>query len=191
LIPSFPFLISLSADMVTQFAQNEQNMNAVERVLHYTELEPEGERSTPNDPPPSWPSEGGISFSNVELVYREGLPLVLKDISFHVKAGEKASGYIHHLNYYFMNVRSGRHCRTNRSWKEFSSPSSIPVGFLWMINRECVIYYLYFSTVELRGGKIEIDGRNIRDMGLDILRTRLALVPQDGTLFLGTLRENL
>jgi hypothetical protein len=116
--------------MVTQFAQNEQNMNAVERVLHYTELEPEGERSTPNDPPPSWPSEGEISFSNVELVYREGLPLVLKDISFHVKAGEKASGYIHHLNYYFMNVRSGRHCRTNGSWKEFSSPSSIPVGFL-------------------------------------------------------------
>jgi len=28
-------------------------------------------------------------------------------------------------------------------------------------------------------------------MGLDVLRTRLALVPQDGTLFLGTLRENL
>ena len=60
-----------------------------------------------------------------------------------------------------------------------------------MINGECMIYCLYFSTVELRGGKIEIDGRNIRDMGLDVLRTRLALVPQDGTLFLGTPRENL
>jgi len=60
-----------------------------------------------------------------------------------------------------------------------------------MINKKCMIYRLHFSTVELRGGKIEIDGRNIRDMGLDVLRTRLALVPQDGTLFLGTLRENL
>ena len=119
--------------MVSQFAQNEQNMNAVERVLHYTELEPEGEASTQNDPPPSWPSEGEISFSNVELAYREGLPLVLKDISFHVKAGEKASGFIHHLNHlncYLTNIRSDRHCRTNGSWKEFSSPSSIPVRFL-------------------------------------------------------------
>lgn len=46
-------------------------------------------------------------------------------------------------------------------------------------------------TVELREGLIEIDGVNIRDIGLDILRRQLALVPQDSTLFLGTLRENL
>jgi ATP-binding cassette subfamily C (CFTR/MRP) protein 1 len=52
-------------------------------------------------------------------------------------------------------------------------------------------YHSYFSTVEPLAGKIEIDGWNIHDMGLDVLRTRLALVPQDGTLFLGTLRENL
>ena len=45
--------------------------------------------------------------------------------------------------------------------------------------------------VELSSGKIEMDGINIRDIGLDVLRTRLALVPQDSTLFLGTLRENL
>lgn len=77
--------------MVSQFAQNEQNMNAVERVLYYTELEPEGEATTPKDPPPSWPSEGGIIFKNVELAYREGLPLVLKDVSFEIKPGEKAS----------------------------------------------------------------------------------------------------
>ena len=32
---------------------------------------------------------------------------------------------------------------------------------------------------------------NIRSIGLDILRGRLALVPQDSTLFLGTLRDNL
>lgn len=45
--------------------------------------------------------------------------------------------------------------------------------------------------VELQHGSIEIDGINIRDIGLDALRTRLALVPQDSTLFLGTLRDNL
>jgi ABC-type multidrug transport system fused ATPase/permease subunit len=75
--------------MISQFAQNEQNMNAVERVLHYTELPEEGDAIRPNDPPPSWPSSGGISFKNVDLVYRPGLPLVLKDVSFDVKPGEK------------------------------------------------------------------------------------------------------
>jgi len=45
--------------------------------------------------------------------------------------------------------------------------------------------------VELHGGEIEIDGYNTRNIGLNVLRSRLALVPQDSTLFLGTLRENL
>jgi ABC-type multidrug transport system fused ATPase/permease subunit len=45
--------------------------------------------------------------------------------------------------------------------------------------------------VELQGGKIEIDEKNIRDVGLDVLRGRLALVPQDSTMFLGTLRDNM
>ena len=75
--------------MVQQFAQNEQNMNAVERVLVYTELPPEGDAQTPNDPPVSWPEKGEIKFTGVEMVYREGLPLVLKGISFEVTPGEK------------------------------------------------------------------------------------------------------
>ena len=77
--------------MVSQYAQNEQNMNAVERILVYVDLPAEGATTTPDDPPPSWPEEGSVDFKNVDLVYREGLPLVLKDVSFHVKAGEKVS----------------------------------------------------------------------------------------------------
>jgi ATP-binding cassette, subfamily C (CFTR/MRP), member 1 len=77
--------------MISQFAQNEQTMNAVERVLVYTELPPEGDATTPNDPPVTWPDNGLIKFQNVELIYREGLPLVLKDISFQVQPGEKVS----------------------------------------------------------------------------------------------------
>ena len=60
------------------------------------------------------------------------------------------------------------------------------------------VYLLLFHAlmagirmVEFQNGKIEIDGMNIRNMGLDVLRGRLALVPQDSTLFLGTLRDNL
>ena len=82
------YLVSL-AEMVSQYAQNEQNMNAVERVLVYAELPPEGAPTTPNDPDPSWPQKGEIVFDNVQMAYRENLPLVLKDVSFSVKPGEK------------------------------------------------------------------------------------------------------
>ena len=47
------------------------------------------------------------------------------------------------------------------------------------------------STVELQDGKIEIDGLDISKVELNVLRHRLALVPQDATLFLGSLRDNL
>jgi ATP-binding cassette, subfamily C (CFTR/MRP), member 1 len=75
--------------MIQQYATNEQNMNAVERMLVYTELPPEAALETPSDPPPSWPEKGEIVFNNVEMAYREGLPLVLKGVNFHVKPGEK------------------------------------------------------------------------------------------------------
>jgi hypothetical protein len=79
--------------MISQFAQNEQNMNAVERVLHYSELPSEGAPTTPDDPPLSWPEKGNVTFSNVEMSYREGLPLVLKNISFQVNPGEKVTAH--------------------------------------------------------------------------------------------------
>ncbi len=47
------------------------------------------------------------------------------------------------------------------------------------------------SIVNLEEGSIVIDGYDIKDIVLDVLRGGLALVPQDSTLFLGTLRENL
>jgi ATP-binding cassette, subfamily C (CFTR/MRP), member 1 len=82
-------ILVLTAELVASYAQNEQNMNAVERVLFYTELPPEGAETTLEDPPPSWPLAGAIRFKNVELAYRKGLPLVLKGVNFEIKPGEK------------------------------------------------------------------------------------------------------
>lgn len=74
---------------VRQMAEVENNMNATERLNHYgTELEEEAPLHTiPIEA--SWPSQGEIVFDHVDMRYRAGLPLVLKDLSMHVKAGER------------------------------------------------------------------------------------------------------
>ncbi|ODN79695.1 hypothetical protein L202_03623 [Cryptococcus amylolentus CBS 6039] len=48
-----------------------------------------------------------------------------------------------------------------------------------------------FRTVELSGGKIVIDDRDLQGLGLDTLRQRLSIIPQDTFLFGGTVRENI
>eukprot|EP00934_Nitzschia_sp_Nitz4_P008776 Nitzschia sp. Nitz4//scaffold175_size95217//10753//15087//NITZ4_004718-RA/size95217-processed-gene-0.45-mRNA-1//1//CDS//3329538924//8766//frame0 len=76
---------------VQMIARLEADMSSVERILHYADkIEPEAPNRVPEKDPDegSWPSKGEIEFSHMSMRYREG-PLVLKDLTFKVKGGEK------------------------------------------------------------------------------------------------------
>ena len=43
----------------------------------------------PTQPPAGWPDRGALTFENVTLVYRPGLPPALRDLTFAVRPGER------------------------------------------------------------------------------------------------------
>ncbi|PTB42046.1 hypothetical protein M441DRAFT_190301 [Trichoderma asperellum CBS 433.97] len=140
---------------IRQLAEVENGMNAVERLRYYgNELEEEAPLHT-IDVRKSWPEKGEIIFDNVEMRYRDNLPLVLKGLSIHIQGGE----------------RIGIVGRTGAGKSSIMST--------------------LFRLVEISGGTITIDGINTATIGLFDLRSRLAIIPQDPTLFQGTVRSNL
>ena len=144
---------SVFSQLVQLFAQVEQEMNNVERVQYYNDLQVEAAPDLPTDPKPAeWPTHGAVEFDDVKLRYRENLPLVLHGLTFSIKPGEKV-GII---------GRTG------------AGKSSIAQAL--------------FRTVEICDGAIKVDGVDLKGLGLDQVRGRLAIIPQDAFLFAGTVK---
>lgn len=75
---------------VRQVSEIEANIVSVERVNEYTNTPNEAPwRIEGREPAPGWPSRGVVKFDGYSTRYREGLDLVLHDISADVAAGEK------------------------------------------------------------------------------------------------------
>ncbi|XP_023241974.1 multidrug resistance-associated protein 4-like [Centruroides sculpturatus] len=66
-------------------------MNSVKRILNYSKLKSEASyESLPNKRPPSdWPQRGKIHFDNLSLQYSEDKNIVLKNLTFRIRSGEK------------------------------------------------------------------------------------------------------
>lgn len=77
--------------MVRQSAEVENDMNGVERILHYAQhVEQEAPYEIPDkEPPKSWPAQGEVELKDVVMSYRPGLPAVLQGLSLRINGGEK------------------------------------------------------------------------------------------------------
>ncbi|KAM0334168.1 hypothetical protein ACHAQA_001188 [Verticillium albo-atrum] len=76
--------------IVRQTVEVETNIVSVERVLEYSRLPAEApEIIKDSRPPVTWPANGSLEFNNYSTRYREGLDLVLKNITLDIKSHEK------------------------------------------------------------------------------------------------------
>ena len=66
-------------------------MISVERGIEYTDLEKEAPWELEYRPPPSWPHEGRIYFTYVNIKYSLDGPLVLKNLDTLIDPREKVS----------------------------------------------------------------------------------------------------
>ncbi|EUC42886.1 hypothetical protein COCMIDRAFT_7610 [Bipolaris oryzae ATCC 44560] len=141
---------------VRLYSANEQNMNSVERVKEYLDVDQEAPSVIPaNRPPSNWPSKGSVEFINYSTRYRSDFDLVLKNLTFKIQPGEKVG----------VVGRTG------------AGKSSMALAL--------------FRALEAEQGKILIDDIDIGLIGLHDLRENVVMVPQDPTLFTGTIRSNL
>uniref|UniRef100_A0A8C4NL06 ABC-type glutathione-S-conjugate transporter n=1 Tax=Eptatretus burgeri TaxID=7764 RepID=A0A8C4NL06_EPTBU len=75
--------------MVRMSSELETNIVAVERIKEYAETPTEAPWLESKRPPDGWPSEGRLEFHKYSVRYRQGLDLVLKNLSFNICGGEK------------------------------------------------------------------------------------------------------
>ena len=63
------------------YAHTELSMNAVERVLEYSEMKTEGQDQSCRPVPAAWPTEGRIELNDLTVSYAPEFPPVLRSIS--------------------------------------------------------------------------------------------------------------
>ncbi|XP_055295955.1 multidrug resistance-associated protein 1 isoform X2 [Sitodiplosis mosellana] len=96
-----PGMVGLSVSYALQITQTlnwlvrmtsevETNIVAVERIKEYAETKQEAAWENPNAVvPKNWPEYGKVQFKNFDVRYREGLDLVLRNVSFTIRETEK------------------------------------------------------------------------------------------------------
>ncbi|KAF9113374.1 hypothetical protein BGX27_001702 [Mortierella sp. AM989] len=181
------FALTITQDvnqLVRVYCELQNRLVPVERVHEYIDLPTEAPETLPlpqncAGSSLAWPPKTGkIVFDNYSTRYREGLELVLKNVSFEVQAGERVG----------IVGRTG------------AGKSSLTLALFRMIEVANSHWIKNAVPTTQRddgvidgdyGGKIEIGGVDISTLGLVDLRQSLAIIPQDPILFAGSVRENL
>ncbi|KAF9937592.1 hypothetical protein BGZ65_001355 [Modicella reniformis] len=215
---SFAMAITEEVTSLVRIVCDLQNhLIAVERVVEYTDLETEAPEHTDVSLPADWPAQGHIRFNNYSTRYRQGLDLVIQNMSIDILPGEsigivgrtgagkssltlalfriiEAANSDWACNNHTGRVKSDSYAAVVQIGSSSSPSPSITCSDMGSASNS-----IRTEQQEIEdggrggeeGGSIEIDGIDISTVGLQDLRKRLAIIPQDPILFAGSVRENL
>jgi len=162
------------------YGMTDTRMSAIERIFEYVNSNPsEKDFDEPKPRSSEWPQKGEIEVKHLYLRYRNDLPFVIKDLNLNIASKEKIG----------VAGRTG------------SGKSTLTLGFLRImeaIDPENDISEEEKNTpqgmtkiLEPRKGTIFIDGQDVGEIGLHMLRKNVAIIPQDPVLFSGNVRSSL
>lgn len=141
--------------LVRFYSNVEMNMNSVERLMEYMDVEQEPRMEHALTPPADWPQQGKVEVNDLSLRYAPNLPRVIKNVSFIIDAKSKVG----------IVGRTGA-------------------------GKSTIITAL-FRFIDPETGYIKIDNVDICSIDLQKLRRSITIIPQDPTLFTGTIKSNL
>lgn len=166
---TLPIVGKLNA-VLNSFIDTERQLISVERVHEYRDLPPEdaNEKSGASNKNEAlwvkWPENGSVSVKTLSVVQH----------SWRASARQRHDGILI-LNNVSCELRAGS--RTGICGRTGAGKSTF--------------FNAFFRAVGWASGSIEIDGVDLMKLPLETLRRRLTYIPQEETLFSGTVRRNL
>lgn len=152
---SYALSVTNNAEWLVRYSTDlENDMNAIERILHYCQELPH-EESNNEISITDWPSNGTIMLKNVSLKYSTDSEFVLNNINVEIHQGEKI----------------GIIGRTGSGKSSLLSILTRSAGYVQ--------------------GVVQIDDVDIENISVKMLRSKIAVIPQESSMFSGSLRFNI
>ncbi|KAF9576687.1 hypothetical protein EC968_005460 [Mortierella alpina] len=178
-------LTNVIAILLRTASEVQNQFVSVERIQEYSRLPIEAPLDTAVRIPEGWPRQGKIAFKEFSARYRQGLDLCIRDATFTIEPQEKV-GIVGRTG-------AGKSSLTLALFRIIEAADSF-----WALKSDpsasdhlVDLYAASDGQGTISGGSIEIDGLDISTLGLRTLRQHLSIIPQDPTLFAGSLRDNL
>ncbi|MFS7928224.1 putative ABC-type xenobiotic transporter [Helianthus anomalus] len=177
----------LQAWAIQKLCKLEIQFISVERIFQYSSIPSEPPLVIgSNRPDHFWPSQGKVDIHHLQKERKKWMCVRIEGFCFFPKWKDKLS-FFPFLS--FIKLRNTALVLRGITCTFHGGTKTGIVGRTG--SGKSTLIQTLFRIVEPTSGEILIDGINISSIGLHDLRSRLSIIPQDPTMFNGTVRSNM